>query len=233
MDELVPGWKGLLESGEERVVANYGRARGPGSRPALVMVDFQASYLGRDTPVHEQLDEFPAGSGAGAWRALERALVVLEGARRAAVPVILTIVAHTPQQVATSFDAKRAAAAGLLAGSTAVAMPEQLPVLADDILLTKQAASAFHQTMLDDHLARFGVDTLVITGLSTSGCVRATAVDAAARGLRPIVVADAVADRVQISHRVGLLDLWMKYADLCLAEDAARYLSGGGSSAQV
>ena len=233
ISELVPGWRGLLEPGEEQVVANYGRPRGPGSRPALVLIDFQRSYLGRDVPVEQQLDEFPAGSGAGAWRALERALVVLDSARRANVPVLLTIVAHTTEQSATTFDAKRAAGAGLAEGSAAVALPDQLTMRADDVLIAKQAASAFHQTTFDEHLARLGVDTLVLAGLSTSGCVRATAVDAAARGLRPIVVADAVADRLHISHRVGLLDLWMKYADLCLAADAASYLNGGRSSAGV
>ncbi|WP_213451301.1 isochorismatase family protein [Rhizomonospora bruguierae] len=224
IDDVAPGWRSLLAPGEEHVVARYGKPRGPGSRPALLVIDFQHSYLGRDAPVEEQLDEFPAGAGAAAWRALERAVPIVAAARAARVPVISTVVAHDPSQGGTQFDDKRHAATVLMQGAIGASMPAILAPQEDELFIVKGSASVFHGTILDAHLAEIGADTVVVTGLSTSGCIRASVVDAAARGLRPIVVADAVGDRVGISHRVALLDMWMKYADLCLADDAIAWL---------
>ena len=89
---------------------------------------------------------------------------------------------------------------------------------------TKTAASAFHATGLERYLREQGVDTLLVAGLSASGCVRATVVDAASYGYQTAVIVDAVADWIQLSHTVTLLDLWMKYADLLSARGAVAYL---------
>jgi maleamate amidohydrolase len=95
----------------------------------------------------------------------------------------------------------------------------------DELIVTKQGASAFFQTGLHEYLQARDVDTLLIAGLSTSGCVRATVVDGAAYGYRVAVIVDAVADRIQLSHRVTLLDIWMKYGDLMSADQAHVALS--------
>lgn len=94
-------------------------------------------------------------------------------------------------------------------------------------MLDKSYASAFYGTPLPTWLVNLGADTILLTGVSTSGCVRATAVDAVTHGYRVAVVADAVADRIDASHRVSLLDLWMKYTDLVDTADAVAYLEGG------
>jgi len=93
------------------------------------------------------------------------------------------------------------------------------------LITTSRFASAFFKTSLDDFIANHGVDSLIVTGLSTSGCVRSTVVDAAARGLRTILVIDAVADRLEISHTVALLDIWMKYGDLCTTDTFVEFAS--------
>ena len=94
----------------------------------------------------------------------------------------------------------------------------------DDIVIEKHGASAFHGTSLAAVLVRAAVDTVLIAGGSTSGCVRATAVDAASRGYRVSVIWDATFDRIPVSHAAALLDIWMKYGALLSASEACEYL---------
>jgi nicotinamidase-related amidase len=101
-----------------------------------------------------------------------------------------------------------------------------LAPLGDDVVVDKAYASAFWATPLLTYLVALHVDSVIVTGVSTSGCVRATAVDAASHGFSPAVVTDAVADRIQLSHAATLLDLWMKYADLMRSDEVERYLDG-------
>ena len=117
-----------------------------------------------------------------------------------------------------------------LDGSEGSRIVDEIAPLEGDFVLDKSYASAFYGTPLPTYLVGLGADTLVITGVSTSGCVRATAVDAVTRGYKVAVVADAVADRIGASHQVALLDLWMKYTDVIDAASAADYLTTAGSS---
>ena len=94
--------------------------------------------------------------------------------------------------------------------------------------MRKTHASCFHETDLETRLAHRRIDTLVLAGTTTSGCVRATAVDACARGLRTLVVADAVGDRSRLSHVVTLFDLDLRYADVVPVDEALSVLAGHG-----
>jgi maleamate amidohydrolase len=206
--------------------AGYGRPLALGKRPALVLVDFQHNYLGADRPILEQLDMWPSGGGADAWRALESARRLLLGARGAMIQVVYTRIAYTAADLSSNaFALKRGNDSAFLEGSPGTLIADEIRPQPGDLVLTKGAASAFFDTTLHEHLAGLGVDTVLVAGLSTSGCVRATVVDAAALGYRTAVVVDAVADRVRYSHRAALLDMWMKYAELLTAEEAAAYLN--------
>jgi len=117
-----------------------------------------------------------------------------------------------------------------LDGSEGTRIVDEIAPLEGDLVLDKSYASAFYGTPLLTYLVGLGADTLVITGVSTSGCVRASAVDAVTRGYKVAVVADAVADRIVASHQVALLDLWMKYTDVVDSVEARNYLTSAGSS---
>jgi nicotinamidase-related amidase len=226
-------WSVLLSDRDRRVIANagYGASRGLGGVPLLVAIDCQYNYIGADEPVDEQQDRWPAGGGEGAWDAVRAIAKLLDTARQAGVPILYT---RNVQKRTVRFDSfvgkstwDKRATLDEAAGSKIV---DEIAPREGDLVLDKSYASAFYGTPLLTYLVGLGADTLLITGVSTSGCVRATAVDAVTRGYKVAVVADAVADRITASHQVALLDLWMKYTDVVDSASAARYLTSLGSS---
>jgi nicotinamidase-related amidase len=226
-------WSDLLTDRDRRVIANagYGASRGLGESPLLVAIDCQYNYIGADEPVDEQQDRWPAGGGEGAWDAIRTIAKLLGTARRAGVPILYT---RNVQKRTVRFDSfvgkstwDKRATLDEAEGSKIV---DEIAPREGDLVLDKSYASAFYGTPLLTYLVGLGADTLLITGVSTSGCVRATAVDAVTRGYKVAVVADAVADRITASHQVALLDLWMKYTDVVDSASAARYLTSLGSS---
>lgn len=219
-------------SAQDRAVielTSYGSTRAFGKRPALVLVDFQYAYVGEDVAITEQLDKHPTAGGAAAWQALRNALPLLHKARELDIPVVLSRIAHTPDDAKSdTFSTKRGASADFIDGSRGASLVDELEARESDFLLKKVAASCFHQTNLMDHLSKLGVDTVIVGGLSTSGCVRATVVDAAGYGLSVMVLRDASADRIELSHRVALFDIWMKYGEVAEVSDALDYITGLG-----
>lgn len=205
--------------------SSYGGSRGLGRSPALVLVDFQHAYLGRDEPVLAQLADFPAAGGSAAWSAMRCVLPLLHRCRGLAVPVVLTRIVYSPEgERSNAFAAKRAGSEQFVDGAAGARFATELAADDDDVQVRKESASAFHGTDLDTRLRAAGVDTVLVAGLTTSGCVRATAVDAASNGYRVAVIEDATADRVDLSRRVAILDLWMKYADVLTASEAETYV---------
>lgn len=231
--DVAATWSDLLTDRDRRVIANagYGASRGLGESPLLVAIDCQYNYIGADEPVDEQQDRWPAGGGEGAWDAIRTIAELLGTARRAGVPILYT---RNVQKRTVRFDSfvgkstwDKRATLDEAEGSKVV---DEIAPREGDLVLDKSYASAFYGTPLLTYLVGLGADTLLITGVSTSGCVRATAVDAVTRGYKVAVVADAVADRITASHQVALLDLWMKYTDVVDSASAARYLTSLGSS---
>lgn len=216
-------------SDDDRAVierTSYGTPRGLGNRPALILVDFQYAYLGADVPITEQLADHPAAGGANAWAALRRALPLLALARERKIPVVLSRIAYPAgREQSNTFAAKRGVPQNFIDGAPGAKLADELAPATDDIVLRKEAASCFHQTDLVDELRRLDVDTVVVGGLSTSGCVRATVVDAAGYGLRAAALSDACADRIDLSHRVALFDVWMKYGDVVSTSEAIDYFT--------
>lgn len=226
-------WDDLLLPTDRQVIENagYGKSRGLGDSPMLMVIDCQYNYIGADEPILDQQDRWPAGGGAGAWAAVRVTGTLLEDARQAAVPVLYT---RNVQKRTVKFDSfagkstwNKRATLDDAEGSRIVAAIEPHD---EDLILDKSYASAFFGTPLVTYLVGLGVDTLVITGVSTSGCVRATAVDAVTRGFKVAVVADAVADRIVASHKIALLDMWMKYTDVIDSKAAREYLQSQAGS---
>lgn len=205
---------------------SYGTPADMGRRPVLVLVDFQAAYLGDDLPILQQIERFPSGGGDAAWEALRNSLPVLEAARKNDVPIIFTVVSHTAAAAHTnSFVRKRGNSDAFLEGSPGTKLAAELERRPNETLLTKGSASAFQGTGLYELLTEIGADSVVTCGLSTSGCVRATVVGAAGYGFPVSVVEDASADRISISHRVALFDIWLKYGNVVSSESAASYFA--------
>lgn len=210
-------WDALLSETDRRVIENggYGKPRGLGRRPVLMVIDCQYNYIGDDRPVDDQQDRWPAGGGSAAWAAVRTISDIVQSVRGAGVPVIFT---RNVQKKTLRFDSFSAKStwdkSRTLDGDPGTEIVAELAPELEDIVVDKSYASAFYGTPLATYLVGLEADTLVMTGVSTGGCVRATVVDAVTRGYRAAVVADAVADRIDVSHKVALLDMWMKYADL-------------------
>jgi maleamate amidohydrolase len=196
--------------------AGFGGALPLGQRPALVIIDFVRAYLDRDSPLY-----------AGVEDALAACVELLAAARRHGVPVLHTNVAFTPGGVDGGvFFRKVRALRAFERGSPMGAFAEGLEPLPDEPVITKQYASAFFGTSLASTLTAMGIDTVLIAGLSTSGCVRASTVDAVQHGFIPVVVRDAVGDRDPGPHEANLFDLQAKYAEVKSLAEVTAYLEG-------
>jgi maleamate amidohydrolase len=221
-------WDDLLTETDKQVIerGGYGKKAGMGSRPALLMIDCQYNHIGADLPILEQIGEHPAGGGASAWEAVRRIEPLLAEFRRQQRPVVYTRYCFSER--AAKFDAfasKRGKSIDrFIDGAPGTMIVEPLAPRDDELVIDKVHASAFYATSLLSSLIRAGVDSLVITGVSTSGCVRASAVDGQSNNFKVTVVSDCVADRIVASHQASLLDLWMKYADVDTSDAVMAYL---------
>jgi len=222
-------WDDLLTPTDRTVIDNagYGKRRGFGTKPVLVMIDCQYNYIGADKPITEQQDEYPGGGGEGAWRAIRKIEDLLEIARASDIPILYT---RNVQKRTIRFDSFAGKSSWdhtkTLEDALGSKIVSEIAPRPEDFVIDKSYASAFYGTPLVNYLVGLKVDTLIITGVSTSGCVRATAVDGVTRGFNVAVVADGTADRIEASHKIALLDLWMKYADVVGSDEAAEYLTG-------
>lgn len=192
-----------------------------GDRPALLIVDLVMAYLNPSSPLYAGVENALASN--------ER-LVAL--AHESKIPVIFTNVVYEPGGTNGGlFYKKIPALRAFDAGSPLGAFPPSLQPAEHDLVISKQYASAFFGTGLAGTLAEMDVDTLVITGLSTSGCVRATALDALQYGFAPFVVREACGDRHPAPHEANLFDLQAKYAEVVSEAEATALMQGEASRA--
>lgn len=197
-------------------VRGFGGSIGYGLRPAVLCVDFMKSFTNPGHPL-----------GADYTAELMRANEVITAARASGLTVFHTVVAYEHPELhdAGLWRFKQKGAWTLRAGSEDVQLDDRLDVDKSDHVIVKKYASAFFGTDLLSRLASAQIDTVVMTGCTTSGCVRASAVDALQLGIRPIVVQDAVGDRSSEAHRQSLFDLHQKYADVHAANDVVAQLN--------
>jgi len=194
----------------------FGKTLAPGRQPALLVIDFVRAYLVKDSPLY-----------AGVEQARADCESLLKAARQAGIPVIHTNVAFQPGgRDGGVFFRKVPALKCFEAGAhpELAAFAEGLEPIAGETVITKQYASAFFATSLSSTLTALGIDTVLIAGLSTSGCVRASAVDCCQHGFIPVVVREAVGDRASGPHEANLFDLQAKYAEVASLADVLVYL---------
>jgi len=204
---------------EER---GFGGRQGAGTKPAVVVVDFIEGFTNPESRLACDADA-----------AVEATARLLDAARAASVPVLFTTVCYTDDdlQRAAMFVAKAPALATLRPSSPWVEVDARLQRRPHEPVLVKLFASAFFGTELDEQLRAAGCDTVIVTGASTSGCVRATAVDALQFGYRVLVPRDGVADRAPDAHEGSLLDIDAKYGDVVSIDEAIEAVVGAATSA--
>lgn len=188
----------------------------PGEKTALLVIDLVLAYLDPSSPL------YLPGTGQAAY---ESNLRLVKAARASGAPIILTNVEYDEAGTNGGYFYKKVPAlASFTKGNKLGGFPDGL-VAPIDLVVTKQYPSAFFGTSLAPTLRALGVDTVMITGFSTSGCVRATAVDAIQHGFIPIVVEDACADRGDSQHRANLYDIAAKYGEVVSEASALSILS--------
>jgi maleamate amidohydrolase len=210
-------WDGLLTEQDRAVIVEAGYdqqgatlwdSRQLGQRPALLLIDMQVMFIGPNLPILEAIHEYRTAMGSIAWRAMRHIVPFVNAVRDGGYPIIYTRV--IPKNKA--------------AEDPALQIIEPLKPKPGDMVFDKPYTSAFFDTDLFAYLSRADIDTLIIAGNSTSGCVRAAVVDARQRGFHPLVPVECVFDRIEASHRIALLDIWMKYATLMPMGQVLNYL---------
>jgi maleamate amidohydrolase len=206
----------MTSSLDQNYAKAYGHSLTPGSTPALILVDFVQAYFDPDCELYADVDD-----------ALQSALRIREVAREKELLIIYTNVVYQAGGVdGGRFFEKALPLQHFVRGSPMGAWAAGLEPLENELIVSKQYASAFFGTSLASTLTAQGIDTLIITGVTTSGCIRATCVDALSNGFIPIVVADACGDRHESPHEANLFDMQAKYAEVWSEKETCDYLNG-------
>ena len=209
-------WDGIISEEEQKAynAAGFGRPSGIGKRPALLIIDVQYRTIGTSPkPFWESIKEFPSSCGDIGWNAMRNIVLLLAEFRRNNWPVLYPHVA--PKNKATDGGRLAQKMPSLMTiPEKGYEFPAEIAPREGDVLLPKKHPSAFFATPLASHLIDLQADTLVVTGCTTSGCVRGSVVDAFAFNFRSLVPHDAVYDRSATSHAVNLFDMASKYADV-------------------
>ena len=206
-------WKDVVPADVLELYAHYRRDVFVGPDPALLAIDlYELAYQGGSRPVAEVTRTYPSSCGEDAWAAIEPTRRLFAAARAAGIPVFYSTVDTRPDSRPNAIQATKRRSASVDPEVYAI-RPEFKPQ-PGDVIITKMRASAFFGTPLIAHLTQLGVQTVIICGESTSGCVRATAVEAYSYGFHVVLVEDCCFDRSMLSHQVNLFDLHHKYADV-------------------
>ncbi len=220
-------WTGIITDEEERRygAAGFGGAGSVGRRPGLLIIDVQYRTVGTQRkPYWEAIEEYPTACGEDGWRAVDHIALLLAEFRERGLPVLYPHVA--PKNVDTD-SGRLAEKIPSIMGIDAAGyrFVEEVAPAPGDVLLPKKHPSAFFGTPLVSHLIDLGVDTLFVTGCTTSGCVRSSVTDAFAYNFKVVVPEECVYDRSPTSHAVNLWDMNAKYADVMPVADAIAKLT--------
>lgn len=221
-------WESVIGPQERLVAEGYSRERVMGRRPALLLIDLYHKVFGdRREPLEDAIERYPSSCGPAAWDALDPLQQLLVTARRHGIPVAHTTGEDRPEsRPGFSTQRRHDELDWAVSGFEIV---EPLTPEPGEFVVHKTRASGFFGTPLASWLRMQDVDTLVVGGESTSGCVRATVVDAYSHGFQVMICEEAVFDRSPLSHQMSLFDLHHKYATVAHLEEALSYLRSSRS----
>jgi maleamate amidohydrolase len=215
-------WKDVVPESDLRLYAGWRRETFVGPRPALLAIDlYDLVYRGGALPPAEINDRYPNTCGIFAHRAIVPTKKLIAAARRVRVPIFFCTQETRPNNRppgAVSTRRKREVPAD------GYAIYHEFTVEPDDILICKQRASIFAGTPLSSHLALLGVQSLIVCGESTSGCVRASVVDGYSAGYHVTLVEECTYDRAELTHKVNLFDMHHKYGDVMHVDEVLAHL---------
>lgn len=229
-----PIWNRFLTERDKQVFAHtgHGARQGWGKRPALVVIDVNYAFCGdKPEPILESIKRWRNSCGEEAWVGVDAIRQLIEGCRSKGLPVLYT----TNAKRADNWDA-----GGWAWKNSRNAEQPRTPVTnrdgndiveeiapgPKDIMVVKQKPSAFAGTAFAAYLTLLQADSLIVTGTTTSGCVRATVLDAFSLNYRCAVVEEGCFDRSQASHAINLCDMHAKYADVVSLEETLAYIAG-------
>lgn len=205
-------WQDILSEQDLAVIDKAGYAtrgaatfssRGDASSPALVIIDMQKLFVGEDVPILEAIASEATMIGEVGWRAIDAMQPLITQCRAMQIPVIYArMLPHNRPNNDPILD-----------------FVSDISPQTEDTIIEKTSSSIFFKTNLLAVLHQLEIDSLILIGNSTSGCIRAAAVDAVQNGFSAIVPHDCVFDRIEASHKISLLDMWMKYARVTSSTD--------------
>lgn len=228
-------WDPFLSERDRTVydLSGYGRRGGFGSRPALFIIDVQYNFCG-DAPgetIFDGLKTYRTHCGEAGWHAVPHIERLMTLCRQLRFPIFYTVSERRPDLLDSGAQvgkSHRGTEKTVLAGTRATQTVEPLAPRPEDILISKRKPSAFFGTPLMSHLNYLDVDTVIITGCTTSGCIRATAVDAFSYNFKVVIPEECTFDRFEFSHAASLFDLNCKYADVIPIQEVIDHLAVDG-----
>ena len=206
-------WKDVVSEGALKIYKHYERKTYVGAKPAILAIDlYKMAYQGGSKPVEELIDVYPSTCGENAWNAIPPTERLFKAARAAGIPIIYSTTENrTEANIAHAYATNRQK---MQVSPDVWEIKEEFAPQEGDLMVYKQRASAFAGTPLVSQLNRLGVDSLIVCGESTSGCVRASVVDGYSNGIHVTIAEECCFDRHTLSHKVNLFDLHHKYADV-------------------
>ena len=216
-------WKDIVDEEILEIYQAYHRKLFVGKNPAVLAIDlYNKAYLGGNKPVREVNRQYSGSCGENAWKAIAPTQQLFAAARKAGVPVVYTTRHVDTRGVhSTNRNMGRENPESDIYDIKAELAPQP-----GELVIYKERASGFFGTPLVAHLRMMGIDSLIICGESTSGCVRASTVDAYSNGFHNVVVEECTYDRSMLSHKVNLFDLHHKYADVMHVDEVLAHLDG-------
>jgi nicotinamidase-related amidase len=217
-------WKDIVTADDLEIYSHYRRKTFVGPAPALLAIDlYELAYRGGAKPPVELVKTYPSACGRYAYEAIEPTKRLFAAARTTGLPIFYSTGDMRSESRPDFVGATKRVKPSVDTADYAI-RPEFKPQKGD-VVITKQRASAFYGTPLAAHLTQLGVQTLIVCGESTSGCVRASAVDGYSHGYHVVLVEECCFDRSALSHKVNLFDLHHKYADVMHVEEVIAYLA--------
>jgi maleamate amidohydrolase len=227
-------WDDILTERDKQVFAlsGFGKRAGFGQRPAVLIIDVNYNFTGdKREPILESVKRFRTSCGEEGWDGVDRISELLVEARKKHLPTFYTTAEENRIDTTVTIGGWAAKSnrttEDMTAGwEKANQIVEDIAPQRGDIVVRKQKPSAFFGTPLMSMLNEVHADSLIVTGTTTSGCVRASVIDAFAYNLKVSVVEECVFDRGQASHKINLFDMAMKYADVISLKETIDYISG-------
>jgi len=225
-------WSSFITDLDQQVfdAAGYGKTMGTGTRPALFIIDVHYNFVGdAPEPILESVKKYRTSCGERGWSSVEHIQRLLGAARSKNLPVVYTVSERRKDYLDSGVQrlkSYRHMEPTSVAGSKGSQVVAEVAPETQDILISKRKPSAFFGTPLMSYMNDLDVDTIILTGTTTSGCIRATAVDAFSYNFKTVIHEECCFDRFDSSHAINLFDLNTKYADVVPLKSVMEYVNG-------